>query len=452
MRRIEDARPGNAGKALIGAAPTSSTAGHDGIGCQLNRHSESNLWRRRRTTEIGNGRGRHRCGEECNRHQRGDLRPPARSRAHGFGRHHGRGRAGVGNPLQLGEKIARRLPALVRILGQAHLDDLIERGWRRRIDFRQRFRLRRGDRRHQQHLTLAGERLLPGDHLVQQHAKREDVGPRVCLDPLQLLRRHVLQRAEHRAWRRQFRSRRQRGHAAPAAGRTGAGLRQTEIEELGPAGRQHHVGGFQIPMSDALTMRFVERVGDLDADLQRVGHTERSTLDPRRQRLSLEILHDEEVHRGLRASGRFVSDVVEHADVRMAERGERLRLAFEALPHLRMLGPMHRKHFDRDRAAKARINGLVDFAHATGTERADDFVGAEPRSGGKRRRSAWRLGAGHLTAFPAAAGQLRMTVRPLDTKACPPTCDGSAAFCWARNGTVPAPPVPPPNDAALAFG
>ena len=100
------------------------------------------------------------------------------------------------------------------------------------------------------------------EHLVEHGAEREDVRARVGARP-QLLRRHVLQRADDRPRRGQRCSASARRHSAAAApaqpsrGRSPAASRRSCVE--------HDVGGLQIAMDDALRVRGGERVGDLDA-------------------------------------------------------------------------------------------------------------------------------------------------------------------------------------------
>jgi hypothetical protein len=60
------------------------------------------------------------------------------------------------------------------------------------------------------------------------------------------------------------------------------------------------------------------------ADLQRLIDRQRTFLQPSRQRLPFQMGHDEEV----RAVGN--ADVVDAADVRMIEGGDRASLSFEA--------------------------------------------------------------------------------------------------------------------------
>src|SRR6185295_17162058 len=55
------------------------------------------------------------------------------------------------------------------------------------------------DRTDQARLALARERLPAGQHLVEDASEREEVAARVGLPALELLRRHVLERAEDRA-------------------------------------------------------------------------------------------------------------------------------------------------------------------------------------------------------------------------------------------------------------
>ena len=58
---------------------------------------------------------------------------------------------------------------------------------------------------------------------------------------------------------------------------------------------------------------------------------------------------------------------------RMVESGDRLRLAIEALLHVRVAGEVRRQDLDRHRAVQARVGGLVDLAHAAGADGCDDL-------------------------------------------------------------------------------
>ncbi len=44
----------------------------------------------------------------------------------------------------------------------------------------------------------------------------------------------------------------------------GLPLRHAKVEQLGTGLRQHHVGGLQVAVNDAVPMRMIERLGDLD--------------------------------------------------------------------------------------------------------------------------------------------------------------------------------------------
>ena len=67
-------------------------------------------------------------------------------------------------------------------------------------------------------------------------------------------------------------ARRRRGQHRQARSDTNghAGLCEPEIEQLRSGPRQPDVAGLQIPMDDAGAMGFVERVGDLSGDRQRL--------------------------------------------------------------------------------------------------------------------------------------------------------------------------------------
>src|SRR5512135_255138 len=73
-------------------------------------------------------------------------------------------------------------------------------------------------------------------------------------------------------------------------------------------------------------------------------------------------------------------------DVRVVERGEELRLPFEALPPLFTCEEFFRQNLDRDVASEARVFRPVDLAHPPCADLGEDFVRAELRAGGDRHR------------------------------------------------------------------
>ncbi len=63
----------------------------------------------------------------------------------------------------------------------------------------------------------------------------------------------------------------------------------------------------------------------------------------------------------------------------MVQRGRRTRFLLEAVKALRIAGKTGREDFDGDVAPEARIARAIDLTHPTGTQRGNDFVGAEAR-------------------------------------------------------------------------
>ena len=76
-------------------------------------------------------------------------------------------------------------------------------------------------------------------------------------------------------------------------------------------------------MDGALTVRGVERIRDFDRPRERLVERQRSFRQPRRKRFAVHELHDQKV------DALVVADVVNGADVRVVERGDGARLAFE---------------------------------------------------------------------------------------------------------------------------
>ena len=181
------------------------------------------------------------------------------------------------------------------------------------------------------------------------------------------------------------------------------GLGQAEVEHLdGAVRRDLDVGRLEVAMDDAAAVRGFERVGDLPGDrerlVQRKGSSPwlagapaprgRSRPTPTRravdgaahqlrERETLDQLHHDRL-------GGAVLHAVDRGDVRVVERGQRLRLAREPREPLAIVGDRFGEHLDRDVAIEFRIARAVHLAHAAGTERPEDFVLAEARPGRQR--------------------------------------------------------------------
>ena len=94
------------------------------------------------------------------------------------------------------------------------------------------------------------------------------------------------------------------------------------------------------------------------------------------------MLHDEVANHARLKPGAgslkpFFTDVVERADVRMVQRGDRPRLTIESLAELRIRGERFRQDLDRDRALQPRVARSVHFTHSTGAKWSLDFVRSE---------------------------------------------------------------------------
>jgi hypothetical protein len=131
-------------------------------------------------------------------------------------------------------------------------------------------------------------------------------------------------------------------------------------------------------VDDAAAVRGVEGVGDLDAVAQRLVEREEALLQTVGEGRALEVLQHEEIDAVLPA------DVVQHADMGMAEGGDRLRLPLEALPQLRRLREVRGEDLQGHGPVEPRVERLVDFAHPARAEGRDDFVGPETRSRDQR--------------------------------------------------------------------
>src|SRR5690606_14107794 len=121
--------------------------------------------------------------------------------------------------------------------------------------------------------------------LEQRRAEREDVATLVGVPPLQLLGRHVAQRAEDDLGREP----RVGGPRLPErAG--GMPLRDAEVEQLRAARRQHDVRGLEITVNDADAVGRRERADDLAGVAKRLVEGQWPATQALRQRLAFDML------------------------------------------------------------------------------------------------------------------------------------------------------------------
>ena len=125
---------------------------------------------------------------------------------------------------------------------------------------------------------------------------------------------------------------------------------QPEVEQLRAALGEHDVGGLEIAMDDALPVRLVEGVRDLNRVLQRLIERQRAFLQARRERLPLQILHDQEVNSVL------LADVMQCAAVWMIQGGDGAGFALEALAEIGLSSNARGQDFDGDGAIEPRVS------------------------------------------------------------------------------------------------
>ncbi len=130
-------------------------------------------------------------------------------------------------------------------------------------------------------------------------------------------------------------------------------------------------------MNDAVSMRRIQSIRDLDAVVQNFLEVERAPADPLLKGFALKKLKHEE------GGEMILADVVKSADVGMIQRGGGAGLTFETLAGFgftrlrRLVDAKRGEEFQRDHAAQTDVFGLVDHTHATRAERFDDLIAAD---------------------------------------------------------------------------
>ena len=131
-------------------------------------------------------------------------------------------------------------------------------------------------------------------------------------------------------------------------------------------------------MHDVLSMRLVQRVGQLNGNLQGFIERQPVALQPMGQRGPFEELHDEVVDAVLAA------DVEHGADVRVAQRGQGSGFPFEPCFQIRSISDVRCQGFHRNGATEAGVAGSIHLSHSAGPNQRNDLVRTEQGAGRQR--------------------------------------------------------------------
>ena len=160
--------------------------------------------------------------------------------------------------------------------------------------------------------------------------------------------------------------------------------------------RDHDVRGLDVAVDDAARVAVVERLGDLDADVDDLAEAQRLVADQPEQVRAADERHDEE-ERALVAA-----EVVDRDDRGVVHLRDDLRLALEALLELRRVRSSRGDELDRDLAVEHRVPRAVDDAHAAPSELPQDLVTIDQRGLDQLRFSKVVRSVVELEPAPAA--------------------------------------------------
>jgi hypothetical protein len=113
-----------------------------------------------------------------------------------------------------------------------------------------------------------------------------------------------------------------------------------------------------------------ERFRNLLRDGEGVIDRQRAAGDPLRQILAVDEFHHE------RADVPTLFEAVDLRDVRVIQRGQRLRFPSETRHALRIMRERIGEDFERHVAIESRVARPINLPHAAGTECTNDFVQA----------------------------------------------------------------------------
>ena len=121
-------------------------------------------------------------------------------------------------------------------------------------------------------------------------------------------------------------------------------------------------------MDDVLLVSRFQRVFHLAGNRERFGRRQWTVADPIRERVTLDVFEDDD------ANGGGVFKAVNRGDVRVVERREQSRFAFETGQAIGIGRPLGRQHLEGHVAPEPGVACAVDLAHAAGARKGPHVV------------------------------------------------------------------------------
>ena len=128
------------------------------------------------------------------------------------------------------------------------------------------------------------------------------------------------------------------------------------------ARRNKDIGRLDVAVSDALRVRRIQPIGNLDREVEQFVDLYEFRPDPVLEGLPFEILHRNE---GLAF---IFADLINGANMGMVESRGGARFTLKAFQSLAVLGEMFGQELQGDESAELGVFGLVDYTHTTAAE------------------------------------------------------------------------------------
>ena len=217
--------------------------------------------------------------------------------------------------------------------------------------------------------TRALERQPARRHLVQHRTEGKQVGAGVEWLCLHLFRRHIRNRAQHRARTGQLVGRDLRFRVPTRQGSLSRNLGQSEIKNLRvPALGDENIRRLDIAVHDPLRMSGIESVGNFDGQRENQFRFQRTPADAVLQRHAVEILHGDE------GPAFALVNFVYDADVGVIQCGCGLRFTLKTGQSLGITGNLFGQELEGYKTMQACVFGLVNHTHSAAAEFFDDPI------------------------------------------------------------------------------